>query len=613
MLLIHRRIRYLLPVILVASVAGRPYRSAAADSADHRLGLSTSRVSVFKDGYYLAVKSGSAITNKDGEVVLEDVPDAAVLGSMWATSNKGKLLSIVASREVVRKTIDKEMTCFQTLDLLHANVGKQAKIILTDKSIIQGTIRTVLAEATSAAPTPHQRELFHLDDDTAANPMSPVTAQAASISATISGITGSQFILDTDEGDVVLSTGQIATLTIRNMKSTMPRTLTTTESPKRLTFRFAEVGKPVDVSLIYFRPGLRWIPTYRVNVSPDEGKKIATISMQAEFLNEAENLENVPIDIVVGVPHFRFRETPSPLVLEATMRNVLHQAAPALMNQPMLMGQQGGFFSNSMFDARSGERHGAGSGPGTGDDQLALPAELAAEGAGDLFVYTIPRLNLRKGQRAAMPILTADVPYRDLYTWDIHETRNERGGSVAAAVGRGITSPLQISENRVWHQLVLSTTTRFPWTTGPAMVVQGTQPLGQDMMTYTSPGGEVRLPITVAVDLRGSLDDEETDRKLNDLNVNNVNYARISKSATLLLQNRKKSPVEIEISFRTGGKATEATLDGKITLRPHAPEDWINSQGYAAVNNSSITVWRSSVKPGESFAPTVKYHYFALH
>ncbi|EDN66539.1 hypothetical protein BGP_2831 [Beggiatoa sp. PS] len=40
--------------------------------------------------------------------------------------------------------------------------------------------------------------------------------------------------------------------------------------------------------------------------------------------------------------------------------------------------------------------------------------------AQDLFVYHLPKLKLNKGQRAAVPIFTTSVPYRHLYTWDLH-------------------------------------------------------------------------------------------------------------------------------------------------------------------------------------------------
>ncbi|MBC8112742.1 MAG: hypothetical protein H7062_00025, partial [Candidatus Saccharimonas sp.] len=595
MLIPARRISSVMFLVVAGVIVHRAHPGLAAESPNDRLALSTQRVVVFKDGYYLAVKHGTAVTNKEGELSLDDVPDAAVLGSMWATSAKGKLLGIVASRETVKKTTEKEAPCTQTLEVLQANIGKQARIVLLDKTIVQGKIRTVLAEPTASAPTPLLHDLFRVDDDSD-TPLSELASLSSSrtpaSSTTVSGISGSQFILSGDDGDVLLSVGQIGSLTIKDMKATLMRTLTKTESPKRLTFRFAEANQPVDLSLMYFRPGLRWIPTYRVSLLPDEQNKMANLAMQAEFLNEAEDLDNVPVDIVVGVPNFRFRDTPSPLVLEATMRNVLQQAAPQLMGQQMML-------SNSGFGLRSGERRGQTDGQADGEDQLVLPAELGAAGAQDLFVYSLPKLKLRRGQRAAMPILTADVPYRDLYTWAVHDTRRD---TEAVSAGQGVKSPLQLSENRVWHQLVLSNTTRVPWTTGAAMILQGTQPLGQDLLTYTSPGSEVRLPVTVSVDTRGSFDDEETDRKLNDMKVNGHNYARISKSATLTLSNRKSIPVDVEVTFRTGGRATEATHDGKITLKPHAPEDWLDYHGYSAVNNSSTVVWKATLKPGESFA-----------
>lgn len=599
--------RILWTISFVATVVATTGSSTctAAESPNDRLLLSTQRIVVFKDGYYLAIKHGSAVTNKDGDLILEDVPDAAVLGSMWATSAKGKLLGMTAARETVKKSKEKEIPCTQILEVLQANIGKHARIVLSDKSIFQGTIRTVLAETTHLAATPPMLELFQKE----AMPDVDAAARDVVPSATVSGITGSQFVLTTDDGDVLLSSSLIASLTIKDMKTTFARTLKTTETPKRLTFRFAEANKPVELSLIYFRPGLRWIPTYRINISPDEQKRIASIEMQAEFLNEAEDLDNVPVDIVVGVPNFRFHDTPSPLVLEATMRNVLQKSAPALMNQAMLRGQQLGF-SNTAFNARSGERRGRVDVQDGNQDDLVLPAELEATGAQDLFVYGIPQLKLKKGERAALPILTADVPYRDLYTWDVHETRNDLGGAPA---GKNATSPLQLSENKVWHQIVLSNNTRVPWTTGPAMILQGTQPLAQELMTYTSPGGQVRVPITVAVDLRGTVADEETDRKINDMNVNGYNYSRISKSAELTLSNRKTTAVEFEIMFRTGGRATDATDKGKITLKPHSPDDWIDYHGASAVNNSSMVVWKEELEPGKSFSPSVKYHYFARH
>ena len=525
----------------------------SAESPNDLLKLTTDRVVVFKDGYYLAVKSGTAVTNKEGEIHLLDVPDNAVLGSVWATSTKGKLTAMVASRDTVKQVEEKVIPCAKTIEILEANVGQEAKILMQDKSSHVGKVIRVLTD---------------------------------------------QVILRTEEGDVLLQGGQIQSLTIREMKATLARTVTTQTNPKRLTLRFAEAGKPVDVSFMYFQSGLRWIPTYRVSLLTEADKKLANVDLQAEFLNEAEDLDNVPVDIVVGVPNFRFKDTPSPLILEQALRNVLQQAAPQLMGQQM---------SNASFASRAGERRNQ-----QADDapQIVLPAELGAGGAQDLFVYSLRKLKLMRGQRAAMPIFSAQVPYRDIYTWDVHLTRNDVEAQAAATKN---ASPLSLSENRVWHQIVLTNTTKFPWTTGPALLMQGNQPLAQELMTYASAGSEVRIPVTVSVDTQGTHGEEETDRKLNAIKVQGYNYAQIDKTTSLNLINRKSSPIEVEITFRTGGKANEASDDGKISLNSHSATDWINYQGYSAVNNSSRVVWRATLKPGETFSPSVKYHYFARH
>lgn len=572
-------------------------RGLAADSKDEHLVMTTERAVIFKDGYYLAIKHATAVTDADGELVLDDVPDAAVLGSVWATSKKGKLLSITSSKETVKKSVEKEVACTQPVEILEANVDQEATVVLHDKTEYVGTIRRVLVEPTVAAPNPSLFSLFGLNQpaNAAKIPRGRPIAEAAPDTATISGIAGSQFILRTEAGDVLLPVSQVRSLTIKEMKATLARTLTTTETPKRMTFRFAEPNRPVDLSLIYFRPGLRWIPTYRITLPADEKRLLAQLDLQAEFLNEAEDLDDVPVDVVVGVPNFRFKDTPSPLVLEAVMRQALQQAAPQLMGQQMM--------SNS-FASRAGER----AGQAEVEAQLNLPADLGAGGAQDLFIYNIPRMKLGKGQRAAMAIFSAEVPYRHLYTWDVRLTRHDLEGAPDDKRGK---SPLQAAENGVWHQIVLSNNTKFPWTTGAAMVMQGFQPISQDLLTYTSPGAAVQVPLTVSVDTPGTYADEEVGRKLNSLNWQNHHYARIDKTTKFSVVNHKAMDIDVQISFRTGGKAEETSDDGKITLRPYSSADWTEYHGHPSVNNSSTVVWRATLKAGGTFSPTVQYHYFS--
>ena len=143
--------------------------------------------------------------------------------------------------------------------------------------------------------------------------------------------------------------------------------------------------------------------------------------------------------------------------------------------------------------------------------------------------------------------------------------------------------------------------------------MQGSQPLAQELLTYTSPKDDVRVPVTVAVDVRGSYSEKETARRLNDLAFDGYQYARINRQASLNVCNHKSVPVELEITFRVGGRADEVTHEGRVTLGAYDASDWKDYRGSPAVNNSSTVTWNVKLKPGETFEPSVVYHYYTRH
>jgi hypothetical protein len=606
----HRRswLAGLLPLLILPLVAHSAEKNVA------ELDLKMQRVIVFKDGYSLIIKRGTATTDKSGEVFTDDVPDAAVLGSFWAVPDEGRLVSMLAGWKATKDTDEKQMPCTQPIEILLANKGKQAKVELNDKTLYSGVIHEVLVDKTVAALAPAQLEF--LDLAAAAKPaivsskVSRISALASPTSEhTLTAVNGANFILCTDEGDVMLPVQQVRSINVKEMKTTLARTLTTSKKTKRLSFKFEGAEKKQAMTIMYFRPGIRWIPTYRVSLNGNkaddkkEKKQTANISLQAEMLNEAEDLDDVPIDIVVGVPNFRFKGTPSPLVLEATMRNLLAEAAPDIMAQQSQL-------SNAMYTQRTADfRRNQAAGQPENGAVVNLPGELTAGGAQDLFVYNLPKISLGKSERVAVPIFTAEVPYQDIYTWDVHLTKQDND----AAPSGGGKSPLVLSKNEVWHQVVITNNTNLPWTTGAAMIMQGNQPLAQELLTYTPPKDEVRVPVTVSVDTRGSLTEKEVGRELKSLQWDGYNYARIDKELKLDLCNNKAIEIDAEITLKIGGKADKVTHDGDVTLTAFNAADWIQYQGHPAVNNSSAVTWKAHLKPGDKLEPSVLYHYFTRH
>ncbi len=238
-----------------------------------------------------------------------------------------------------------------------------------------------------------------------------------------------------------------------------------------------------------------------------------------------------------------------------------------------------------------------------------MPEGLSGEGGNDLFVYHLPKMTLKKGERATVPIMEADIPYRDVYTWDVQVKHNE-----SYAEPGGVTaSPLRLSENKVWRQVDLINDTKIPWTTGAAMFVDGYQPVAQELLTYTSPGSICRVPVTVSVDMRGRIVDSETDRKPKHMNVNGHNYARINCERELELANNKLESVPVEITLTFGGRADSTSNEGEIRVGSYSQSDWENHNGYNMINNSSTVSWTTNIEPGQCFKADVVYHYFMRH
>ena len=614
---------FLTSVCLLLCVASTTDSLASEESAPNKkpaeLELKTERVFVFKDGHCLIVKKGMAKTNKEGVAYTEDVADAAVLGSFWAVPTEGTVESMTAGWVDEEEELTREETCTNVIEVIRANVGKECSFTLDEDRQMRGKIVKVLHPE-------YPSELPILSASDVGDPFSDARASLSIPRSTAPPFTGegdlfahqfaaSYFLLSTDGGDVMVSANEVRNLTIRKMNVEIEKKYVRRSRRKRLSLQFAEKNADVEITMMYFRPDVRWIPTYRVDLASDDQPKrkskskakgkqaadspMATVSLQGELLNEAEDLIDVPFHLVVGVPNFRFKSVPSPLTLESTMQNLLARASVALGSNRDLNSQM----SNAMFTQRSGEFRGGGS----ADSSVAvdMPGELTTQAGNDLFVYEIPAMTLKKGERATVPILTTSVPYRDVYTWELDHVHHD--SVTAADPNSSQSSPLQLSENKVWRQIELTNATDMPWTTGAAMFMDGYQPVAQELLTYTSAGAKVRVPVTIAVDLRPDVNDRETDRELNAAKIRDRRYARLSGRLDVSLANRKKRPVVVEVRVRLGGKATAADAEGKISLQPYRNEDW-HGNGHE-VNNSSTVFWSKTIEPGKKLETGIDYEY----
>jgi hypothetical protein len=221
-----------------------------------------------------------------------------------------------------------------------------------------------------------------------------------------------------------------------------------------------------------------------------------------------------------------------------------------------------------------------------GSGVMGLAPELAAEKRQDLFAYSAKNVVLPKGARATLPLWKVPVSQRHLYTLDLAIRRSGTSYSYAQGGEEGSGSPLQLQKSSVWHQLELSNPSPQPWTTGAALVLQDQLPIGQDLLTYTPVGGRSLLPLTVAVDVQSSHNEEVVERRPNALTVDGHSYTLVRKKGTITLRNfrTEKSPMVVTLS--TGGKV-DAAEGAKVMAT-----DGNNSDGVPpAVNGHSNVTW----------------------
>ena len=552
--------------VAVSAVALAVLACAAAGAAEPesgRLALTTQRAVVFKDGYALLVKKAAGVADASGRVFTLEVPDAAVLGSFWAVSQDQAILAMRAEYTDDWKRVDTPLgAATDTLDnLLKQITGKAATLTTAGGETVRGKVlgqvvvdsRPFLLIEPAGGPA-----------GTGAKPVSIALADIVAVRSP-------------DLAEAAKPNPAFA-------------------RAKRLSFDLGAkaAGKAADLTLMYFAPGIRWIPTYRVS---GELKDTAAMALQAEILNQNEDLAGVALDLVVGVPHFRFRDVVSPLVLEAALRNTLAQAAPQLMGQ----------MSNAMFTQRSGEwrREGPAVEVAAPAD-VQLPPELGAAGEQDLYVYTVPNFSLRAGGRATVPLWQAEAPLHHLYTLDLNVVRNARHGNMVQGKdddGRyPAGSPLRLLKTQVWHQLELTNQSKVPWTTGAAIILRDHLPMGQDLLTYAPPGGTSLLPMTVAVNLRGTLVEEEIERTPNALKWGSNSYSLIRKKGTITLTSFRDADSDVRVTVSLPGKAEAASGDGHIRMDDFHPGDW--QEGGFWQNNHSELVWELTLKPGQTVEMT---------
>lgn len=320
--------------------------------------LSTSHVSIFKNGTYFITKEGQAnVVN--GQFAVEP-PQTALNGTWWLAAgkeNKIKSISVKPERVKVTKTV-------QTVaEFISSNVGKTVTIVIPRSGMnlgvreISGKLRAYFAATQVAQIETPDGRLMMCDVALATEAYSNASAS-------------SSFVQD--------SLVRMAKVTLQNNAGQVP------------------------VSTLALQTGMSWTPSYLLKLNDD---KTARLELKATIENTSERIKGATMDLVIGNPQLFYGKS-------------LDAICTDYFNNQLLNANR---YDNNMYQNvvtvpdMMMERDDKDEAPPAGSADYSTEGEKT----NDLYYFSLGNLDVEPQSKTIVPLLTSEVGYKDLYELSI--------------------------------------------------------------------------------------------------------------------------------------------------------------------------------------------------
>jgi hypothetical protein len=509
------------------------------------------RVAVFKNGYVFTYREGEALVS-NGWAYTTNAP-AGVLGTIWgySTAPNVKVTQLLAS-ESEKPDTETVVKVGDFFDYLKLNEGTRIRVEGYNNKIFEGTYR-MIGETNNGRYS---------------------------------------IALQTERGTIILNSERIETVEFIGPTKFDKKVVVKNGTEKRLGFKTegAGNGQKINLGVAALERGIRWIPAYRVEAKGTPVKE-AKLELEAMIINEMSDLKGSEVYFVVGVPHFLFQDSMSPLSMNSAFSGV-----------SSYFGQGAGDSRrDSMSNAIMSQVASTTDSGYVADTFPTISEEEKSNtfSADQLFLYQAKDIDLKKGERASLRLFSLTVPASEVFEWTLADSSDTQNRYLE--YGRSSTSvPLvQDLSSKIWYGLRLKNQTGMPWTTAPAISFREWRPMGQDMLTFTPVNGENILRVTPATEVIGTHTLEEKARERVKLEYSNSTYDfdYVTVEGTIKLRSIKKDPVEVVITRNLVGDVLSSSDGGKSSRLG------INLQ---ALNPNSVIKWNLSLPNGEK---EIRYTY----
>ncbi|MBX9568680.1 MAG: hypothetical protein K2X77_07275 [Candidatus Obscuribacterales bacterium] len=546
-------------------------------------------LTVFKDGHSFVLHEGSMPVDADGNVVMDYLP-TPVLGTFWPFSNDkdAKLSAVVASQ---RKVLIPK-TALSVQQFIQANPGAQVQVTEIRNPGSQGASTITYDAQIVGIPVRTSEELESTNPPNSGERLPEY---------------GDLVLLKTASGTATVPLNKIEYITF---KENFESKVSSTEFRNLLTLKMdwkGQPGKNADVGMMYLQRGLRWIPEYKISI---DGKGNAHLKLQATLVNDLTDLNDVTMNLVVGVPTFAFKDDTDPIALQQVLVETARRATRSEFRNSMsnaIMSQVASFEADDSASTPQG------------------PEVTGSEKNEDLFVFTVKHVTIRKGQRLVLPVYESDLKYKDVYTLTLPfspppEVVQHFNQSQQSQVERLLKAP------KFMHKIRINNNSDFPLTTAPALLLKNEKVLAQGMMTYTAVGAPNDLELTTAVDLKVRKQDKEIKRTPNAATWQGDQYGKIDLEGTITATNYGPQPADVEIVRYVLGRVGTADRNGKADMvnifedyeflpngSPELPI-WWNWYSWPnwwnRFNGVGKISWKETIKPKETADFHYTWHYF---
>ena len=339
---------------------------------------------------------------------------------------------------------------------------------------------------------------------------------------------GRGFVLAAEKARIVIPYREVVELNLWG-----PTNLTDVEDRTRiLRITLENPGDKVHVVAEYLTDRFGWLPEYRIDTS--EPRK-ASLHMDAYVLNDLADLSGTEVFLATGVVRFDQSTMPTPLEQAGSVSRVIQRLAACAW----------------------------------GLDQE------------DTYLYGPLDLDLDRGERGRYPVLRRQVPYEDLFYWEVDD----------ASLDPEEPPP-------VWLAVQSTNTTPGPLTSGPVTVVEEGKAVGQGLMTFTAAGDEAVVKVSRSTRILGTVKEIEVDRAPRAEKIAGQYVDRVTLDGTLILRNTSARKARVRVVRRFTGVLERRSKGGmarEVMLDP------------GAINPDTTVTWDLVLAAAEERRLTFKY------